>query len=120
MASIEEGFGLPLAEGYKFGVPSVMPRSIDAFVDLYDEKCCVPADDYSVDVFAKALYNALSRKWDREKIKAFSLKFTEEKCAEGYLTAIRKSANVKKTVLSVEVLDEICDISMSCNLADKN
>jgi glycosyltransferase involved in cell wall biosynthesis len=107
MASVNEGFGLSLVEGYSYGVPSVMPESIDAYPDLYEEYACVGAGSYDVSVFADALYTALSREWDKEKIKEKAKDFTEEICAHKYLSVLRRAAEFKSSPFDIKVLDEI-------------
>ena len=107
MASYEEGFGLSLVEGYSFGVPCVMPRSIDAFEDLYDESCCIPTDDYEVETFSNAIYSALMKKWDNQKIREFSKKFTMENCASSYVKVLKSASKTKSAPFGLEALDQL-------------
>ena len=107
MASLEEGFGLSLVEGYSFGVPCVMPSAIDAFPDLNDEKCCVPACDYEIPTFANAMHTALQNEWDHEAIKEFAIGFSQESCAKKYLSVLRRSCDLKCCPMSVHDIDRI-------------
>lgn len=110
MASIDEGFGLSLVEGYSFGVPCVMPSAIDAFADLYDAACCIPANDYEIETFATAMEQALTKEWDKEKIKEFSKKFSEQECAKGYLSVLRKAAEFGVAPFDISSLDNLVSI----------
>ncbi len=107
MASVDEGFGLSLVEGYSFGVPCVMPSAIDAFEDLYNEDCCVPANDYEIETFASAMEQALNKEWDKEKIKNFSKKFSEQECAKEYLSVLRKAAKFDSAPFDIQNLDDL-------------
>ena len=113
MASLEEGFGLSLVEGYSFGVPCVMPVSIDAFPDLYDEECCISAQNYEVSTFADAMYEALSREWNHDKIREYAERFSEDKCAHAYLGVLKKAQDSKSSPIGVSEIDKIVSISLT-------
>ena len=111
MASLEEGFGLSLVEGYSFGVPCVMPSAIDAFPDLYDERCCVPAHDYEIATFVAAMHTALGTEWDHDVIKQYAIGFSQEMCAKKYLGVLRCAEKYKCTPMTSEDLDRIINES---------
>lgn len=113
MASIDEGFGLSLVEGYSYGVPAVMPTAIDAYYDLYEEYACASAESYDVTDFASTMHSALTKEWDSEKIKKKAELFTEEICAEGYLSALRLCAQIGSPSLDKKALDKIVALSLN-------
>ena len=109
--TLNEGFGLPLVEAYSYGVPCVMSRTIDPFPDLGDEMCCVPAESYDVNIFADAMYKALTKKWNAEKIIDFSNGFTEKTISAKYLMVLRRAAEYKEAPFNMEVMDSIIKAS---------
>ncbi len=102
MASLDEGFGLPVVEGYSFGVPAVIPTGVDAFKDLYSEDACIAVDEYSPQAFAEAIQKAHERKWDKQKIIAFSENFNMENCGRKYLSFLKEAANLGHTPIAAE------------------
>ena len=102
-------------EGYSYGVPAVMSSSIDAFVDLYDENCCIGADNYEIDTFASCMQNALSREWNRGKIKKKADEFTEALCAQGYLKALRIAAEHGHAPFDIKTLELFVNNSLGKN-----
>ena len=107
MASIDEGFGLSLVEGYSYGVPCVMPTAIDAYPDLYEEYACIGAENYEIPTFANALYTALTREWDKEKIKKKAEAFTEEVCASSYLSVLMKAKELGTAPFDMDTMNLI-------------
>lgn len=96
MASLEEGFGMPIVEGYSFGVPAILPETVDAFPDLYEPNACIPVKEYTAVAFAEAIKQAFVKQWDKNAIKKFALKFDINNCAKEYLKVL-KQAKVKGT-----------------------
>lgn len=91
LPSIDEGFGLPIIEAYNLGIPVVTFNDLDAISDLYSEDCMVFARDHKDETLAKAIIDALGRKWDKESIKAFSNKFSAEVISQQYEEYIQKA-----------------------------
>lgn len=91
LLSVAEGFGLSLIEGMHFGVPGTMFSDMDAFEDIYDERSIVPIYNRDNASVAKAINELLSRKWDKEQIKAHSKKFESQNMAEQYIKVYKKA-----------------------------
>lgn len=91
LASKSEGFGLSIIEGYHCGVPAVCFNLIDAFEDLYHEKCMTPVCEYSDEALSDAIRKALLREWDKEFIRAFARKFGNHAMATAYIDVLRKA-----------------------------
>lgn len=91
LASKLEGFGLSIIEGYHYGVPAVCFDRIDAFEELYHEKCMVPVYEHTDEALAHAIYDALLRQWDKEFIRTFARKFSNHAMATAYLDVLVKA-----------------------------
>jgi glycosyltransferase involved in cell wall biosynthesis len=90
VASKDEGFGLSIIEGFVYGVPTVAFADLDAIQDVYDEKSMILCDERNDEAFAKAIMHACERQWDREAIRQYSKKFSDEAMAEKYIKLYRK------------------------------
>lgn len=84
MASKDEGFGLPVVEAMAYGVPSVMFQDVDAFSDLFSQDCMIPVADRSDHALKEAIIQLIDKKWDKEKIKKASERFSLEEMAKKY------------------------------------
>ena len=84
LLSYAEGFGLSLIEGMHFGLPCVMPRDLDAFVDIYDEKAVLAATRTD-DEISSTIENLLSKSWDKKVIVDYSTKFESGQMASNYI-----------------------------------
>ncbi len=102
VASVDEGFGLSIIEAYGRGTPVVMPRSVDAFEDVYNDNATVAVDDYLPGSFRDAFVAALSRKWDKEYIRSLAGRFGMDKCSEEYLSVLSAAAKKNKCSMSVK------------------
>lgn len=107
LASVEEGFGLSIVEGYFHGVPAVIPKGIDAFSDIYADGVAIYVEEYGEDNFAKAIETAYQRKWDTLEITSFSEKFKQEKCAKSYLSVLQRASRTQNSQLSMVVVDSL-------------
>ena len=107
VASVDEGFGLSIIEAYGRGTPVVMPRSVDAFADVYDSNATVAVDDYIPESFRDAFVAALSRKWDNEYIRSLSERFGMGKCSEEYLSVLSVASEKKKCSMSVKDVERL-------------
>lgn len=85
LLSYSEGFGLSLVEGLHFGVPCAMFSDMDAFSDIYDERCSVAIKDRKDDSVAEAIQKIVDCSWNRSIIKDYSKKFDEESMVNKYL-----------------------------------
>nr|WP_308757985.1 glycosyltransferase family 4 protein [uncultured Bacteroides sp.] len=97
LASKLEGFGLSIIEGYHYGVPAVCFDRIDAFEDLYHEKCMTPVYEYSNEALAHAIQETLFRQWDKDFIRTFARKFSNHAMASAYLDVLRQAQPVSLT-----------------------
>jgi glycosyltransferase involved in cell wall biosynthesis len=89
LLSWAEGFGLGLAEGMHFGIPCATFTDLDAFTDLYHEDVMIPISDRSDEQVAKSIELLLTKKWDRDAIKAFSTKFESDAMADNYIKTFK-------------------------------
>ena len=97
LASKLEGFGLSIIEGYHYGVPAVCFDRIDAFDDLYHEKCMTPVYEYSDKALANAIHKTLMQQWDKDFIRTFAQKFSNHQMASAYLNILRQAQVGKLT-----------------------
>ena len=97
LASKLEGFGLSIIEGYHYGVPAVCFDRIDAFDDLYHEKCMTPVYEYSDKALANAIHETLMQQWDKDFIRTFAQKFSNHAMASAYLNILRQAQVGKLT-----------------------
>ncbi len=111
MSSLNEGFGLPVAEGYSFGVPSVIPIGVDAYYELYNDDVSVSVNEYTPEAFANAVKTAYERQWNKEKIIEFSKKFSMENCSREYLAFLREASTLGKSPVT---RDELKKLVISC------
>ena len=90
LASIEEGFGLSLIEGFVYGVPSVTFSDLDAVPDVYDERAMMLCHERTDKALAATIELALEKNWDKEWIKGYSKKFSLESMRDKYLDVYRE------------------------------
>lgn len=105
MTSLNEGFGLPIVEGYEKGVPAIIPKSVDAFEDLFNENICLAFDEYSPRVLADRIVESCQKNWDIEQIKSYSKKFSMDKCAKKYCDFLSEAVKGRGSQLSLEKLE---------------
>lgn len=84
IASLDEGFGLSMIEGFVYGVPTVTFSDLDAIEDIYNENVMLLVRERSNEALAKGLEMALQMEWDKEWIKEYSNQFSLEKMADKY------------------------------------
>ncbi len=85
LASISEGFGLSIIEGYVYGLPNLTFADLDAIEDLYDEKAMLILTERSNQAMADGIIEMLSKDWDKEYIKQYSKRFSLELMAREYV-----------------------------------
>lgn len=90
MASKDEGFGLSLVESFVYGIPSVTFSDLDAVLDIYDESAMMLCNERTDDAFAKTMATALEKKWDANRIKRYSKRFSLEQMKDQYLHLYNK------------------------------
>ena len=62
--SLNDGFGLPIVEGYMYGVPCVTFEDLDATQDLYYPEAMLKVKDRSIESVANALRTSLDKNWN--------------------------------------------------------
>lgn len=82
--SLNDGFGLPIIEGYVYGLPAVTFSDLDAIEDLFCPNALVLSKGRSDRDLADAIEMALIKKWDRQDIMLFSRHFTLKDMARKY------------------------------------
>lgn len=85
LASISEGFGLSIIEGFVYGLPNLSFADLDAIEDLFNEKVMLTLTERSDEALADGIVQMLSKDWDREYIKQYAKKFTLEIMAQKYV-----------------------------------
>lgn len=91
LASKNEGFGLSLIEGFRFGVPGVCFSDIDAYKDIASPDALLGIDERTDDALAMGMQQALSRQWDKDAILRHAIRFADEKMAEAYHEVFRQT-----------------------------
>jgi len=85
VASIDEGFGLSMIEGFIHGVPTLCFSDLDAIDDLYDEQAMLLCEKRDVKVFSDMIALGIEKKWDKDVIRRHGEKFSLEKLSERYI-----------------------------------
>lgn len=84
VASLDEGFGLSVIEGFVYGVPTVTFFDLDAVEDLYDDRVMLLVNERSDEALAKGIERALMLDWDKSWIMEYSRNFSLEKMGDEY------------------------------------
>lgn len=86
--SLNDGFGLPIVEGYMHGVPCVTFEDLDATQDLYYPEAMLKVKDRSNESVTYTLKIALDKNWKYEEIieigNMFSIDIMSEKYVNWY------------------------------------
>lgn len=85
VASLSEGFGLSIIEGFKFGVPTLTFSDIYAFHDIYDKFAVYEVKDRDLKIFSTSMVHAMNIYWDAEKIISHSKKFDADIIIQKYI-----------------------------------
>lgn len=91
LASKDEGFGLSLIEGFRFGMPGVCFSDIDAYKDIASPDALLGVDERTDEALALGMQLALGWQWDKEAILRHAARFTDEKMAEAYHEVFRQA-----------------------------
>jgi|GEM_PF-2226565 len=85
LASIDEGFGLSMIEGFLYGVPCLCYSDLDAVPDIYDE-CAMFLCDQRTDIaLSNSIKEALEKSWNSKLIEEHGRKFSLENMADKYI-----------------------------------
>lgn len=86
--SLNDGFGLPIVEGYMHGVPCITFEDLDATQDLYYPEAMLKVKDRSNESVTDTLKIALDKNWKYEEIieigNMFSIDIMSEKYVNWY------------------------------------
>ena len=93
LASINEGFGISIIEGFVHGLPNLTFANLDAVPDLFDPKAMLLCESRDTEAFAAAMGRMLDEQWDPAWIKEYSKQFSLEKMAENYQRVYEKAVN---------------------------
>jgi len=85
LASISEGFGLSIIEGFVYGLPNLTFADLDAIEDLFDGNAMITLTERSDQALAEGIAQMLSMDWDREYIKKYAKNFSLERMAQEYV-----------------------------------
>ncbi len=110
LPSINEGFGIPAAEAYSLGIPVVYFADIDAAKDLYDDDCAVMVPSRDDETFCRMVAAAIEKRWNTEKIKRHSRKFSLPVIRRQYIGFITDSfhKNVRYDLSEINcIIDKI-------------
>lgn len=89
IASVTEGFGLSMIEGFVYGIPCIAFSDLDAIGDIYDNCAMLLCTERSDAALADTIHRALSKSWNEEQIMEHSKKFSLEAMAEKYNTVYK-------------------------------
>ncbi len=82
--SKNDGFGLPIIEGYMHGVPCITFEDLDATEDLYFPEAMIKVRERSTDALEKMLVDGLKKQWDHLAIQKDGQKFSVQMMAKSY------------------------------------
>jgi glycosyltransferase involved in cell wall biosynthesis len=85
LASISEGFGLSIIEGFAQGLPCLTFSDIDAIPDVYHPEAIVLVAERTDNALKDGIISLLGRNWNRSFIKEYAQNFSLEKMAERYI-----------------------------------
>lgn len=83
--SLNDGFGLPIVEGYMHGVPCVTFEDLDATQDLYYPEAMLKVKDRSNESVTDTLKIALDKNWKYEEIVEIGNMFSIDIMSEKYV-----------------------------------
>lgn len=83
--SLNDGFGLPIVEGYMHGVPCVTFEDLDATQDLYYPEAMLKVKDRSNESVTDTLKIALDKNWKYEEIIGIGNMFSIDIMSEKYV-----------------------------------
>lgn len=93
--SKNDGFGLPVIEGYVRGIPCILNRELDAYEDIYSTETCISVD-LEESTIAKAVKRSADIKWDSSKIRRFGNQFLIDNTVNEYINVFSKQIRVKE------------------------
>lgn len=88
--SIDEGFGLPIIEGYQFGVKTIMFDDLDAYSDVYNSNTVITINERSDEKVAEVLEKAITDKPKKELIMEQAGAFSSKMMAQNYMEIFKE------------------------------
>jgi glycosyltransferase involved in cell wall biosynthesis len=85
VASISEGFGLSIIEGFNYGLPCIAFNDIDAIQDLYSDEAMVLVNRRNDSALAEGMEKMLSLKWNKQKIITHGKQYSLDSMANKYI-----------------------------------
>lgn len=85
VASISEGFGLSIIEGFVYGLPCLTFSDLDAVPDLFHQNAMLLVNDRNDKALAGGIENMITTNWDKKFIQEHAQRFSLEKMAEEYV-----------------------------------
>lgn len=85
LASISEGFGLSIIEGFAAGLPNLTFSNLSAVPDLYDAKAMISVHERTDEALAQGMMDMMNTSWDKSYIKHHAHKFSLENMAAQYI-----------------------------------
>ena len=82
--SLNDGFGLPIIEGYMNGIPCVTFSDLDASNDLYFPEAMMMIKDRRTESIVQTVYKALNYKWKTMDIIKVGNRFSLCEMAKSY------------------------------------
>jgi len=95
LASISEGFGLSIIEGFVYGLPNLTFKDLDAVDDIYDEKVMITLKDREDDTLSHGMIDMLEKRWNADYIKNHAKRFSLDKMAIKYIEFYKKNVEIK-------------------------
>tara|TARA_R110001592_G_scaffold246740_1_gene508697 strand:- start:10453 stop:11676 length:1224 start_codon:yes stop_codon:yes gene_type:complete len=93
VASISEGFGLSMIEGFNLGIPSITFFDLDAVSDIYNAKSMLIVNERTDQALADGICRMIEIDWKEKDIQQHSKQFSLENMAIGYSEIFKKILN---------------------------
>lgn len=93
VVSKDEGFGLPIAEAFQYGIKTIMFSDLDAVRDVFSPDAVVLVNDRADETLKNAILEACDTTIDQESIMQHAQKFTLNQMAENYLRVFDLAIN---------------------------
>lgn len=93
VASISEGFGLSIIEGFSHGLPTLTFSNLDAVQDLYHAKAMCLVNERTDEAFAKGIEQILLMDWDKQFIQNYAENFSLAKMSLDYINLYERVIN---------------------------
>lgn len=97
VASISEGFGLSIIEGFVYGLPCLTFHNLDAVPDLYSENSMLLISERTDEALANGISQILNMEFDKKDIQMHAQQFSLEQMGEKYVDFYRAMLCFSKT-----------------------